>query len=436
MKTVLHDRKWRNLVGMRPVYSHQRIYFIILTCFSVFISSTELFGQLTGYHIVSKRKQVIIPFELHSNLIVVPIRINNSDTLNFILDTGVSVTLITDPKVAYKLGLVPVRTIKIAGAGGEGDVTAAVTLGATVRMGNIRADNQALLVLSEDVLSLSDYIGTPIHGVFGYDLFSRFVVNIDFKTRLVTFSLPERHRYNHRREGVRLPITIEDTKPYLNAMAIVENEQSVPIKVIVDTGAGHALSLDLGSHEQIHLPDKVVRSQLGRGLSGVITGNLGRLERLKIGDFVLNNVVTSYPDSSSFRLGGPRSRGRQGNVGCELLRRFKVTFNYRDGYMALKPIKSRMKETFEHDMSGLDLRAHGDDYRSYIIERVEDDSPASDAGLMKGDEILFINGLPAHDYPMNDIYRLLQKKAGKEVKILVRRGKEMVYTSFFLRRII
>jgi predicted aspartyl protease len=436
MKYVLHNRCWRNPVGMTPVYKRWWLCLIILTCFSVLFSFTESSAQLMGYRIASKKKQVIVPFKLHSNLIIVPIRINNSDTLNFILDTGVSVTLITDPKVAHSLGLVPIRNIKIAGAGGEGDVTASVTLGASVRIGDIRADNQALLMLSEDVLSLSDYIGIPIHGVFGYDLFNRFVVNIDFKTKLVTFSLPERHRYNPRREGVRLPITIEDTKPYLNAMAIEDNDRSVPIKVIVDTGAGHALSLDLGSHDQIRLPDKVIHSQLGRGLSGVITGSLGRLERLKIGDFVLNNVVTSYPDSNSFKLGALRGRGRQGNVGCELLRRFKVTFNYRDGYMALKPIKSSMKETFEHDMSGMDLRAHGDDYRSYIIDRVEENSPASDAGLMKGDEILFLNGLPAHEYPLNDIYKLLQRKEGKEVKLLVKRGSEIVYTSFFLKRII
>ncbi len=383
----------------------------------------------------TKRKVEVIPFELHANLIVVRLRINNSDTLNFILDTGVSVTLVSDPKVASDLGLVSLRKVKIAGAGGEGDISASISLGSTIRIGHIRADNVPILFLSEDLLALSDYIGVPIHGVFGYDLFNRFVVGINFETKQIAFSLPSRHRYNQRREGIKLPITIEDTKPYLSAMAIVEDNISVPIKVIVDTGAGHALSLDLSSNEQIRLPDKVVRSQLGRGLSGVINGSLGRLDRLKIGEFVLDNVVTSYPDSSSFKMSS-RNGGRQGNVGCELLRRFKVTFNYADNYMALKPIKRRLKESFEHDMSGLEIRARGKDYRTYVIDRIQEGSAASEAGLQEGDEIMFINGLPSRDIPMNELYKLLQKKEGKEVKLLVKRKNELIYTHFFLRRII
>jgi predicted aspartyl protease len=399
--------------------------------------ATELPAQsISGYHFTDKRKKDVVPFQLNANLIVVPIQINNSDTLNFILDTGVSITLITDPSVAQKLGLIPLRQVKIAGAGGEGDVTASVTLGSTVKIGHIRSDNLPVLVLSEDILALSDYIGIPIHGIFGYDIFKRFVVNIDFESKLLTFTLPERHHYQEKREGVRLPITIEDTKPYLSAMAIVEDDRSVPIKVIVDTGAGHALSLDLGSNEQIRLPEKVVYSQLGRGLSGVINGNLGRLDRLKIGSFVLDNVVTSFPDSTSFQVEPSRNGGRQGNVGCELLRRFNVTFNYEDKYMALKPIKKRLRESFEHDMSGMELRARGANLRTYVIQKIMDNSPASQAGLREGDEILFLNGLPARDIPLNDIYKLLQKKEGKEVKLIVKRGNEMLYTSFFLRRII
>jgi len=407
------------------------IQFLLFSCVS------QSFAQsLTGYHFTDKRKKDVVPFQLHANLIIVPVRINDSDTLNFILDTGVSITLITDPNVAENLGLVSLRKVKIAGAGGDGDLTASVTLGSTLRIGHIRSDNLPILVLSDDILALSDYIGIPIHGIFGYDIFKRFVAHIDFKTNNLTFSLPEQHRYRVRREGTRLPITIEDTKPYLSAMAIMKENRSVPIKVVVDTGAGHALSLDLGSNEQIRLPDKVVRSQLGRGLSGVINGSLGRLDRLKIGSFVLDNVVTSFPDSASFQVGPDRNGGRQGNMGCELLRRFNVTFNYEDKYMALKPIRGRLKESFEHDMSGMELRARGTDFRTYVIQKVMEDTPASHAGLREGDEILFFNGLPARDIPLDEIYKLLQKKEGKEVKLVVRRGREILYTSFFLRRII
>lgn len=408
---------------------------IILVLLLAFIP--EIVAQsFSGYHFASPRKRWIkIPFELHANLIVVPIQINASDTLRFILDTGVSITLVTDPDVAKELNLAYARQVKIAGAGEGGDLTASVALGNTIRLGAVKADGQTILALSEDVLSLSDYIGVPIHGIFGYDIFKRFVVTIDFRYKEITLMLPERHKYT-RREGTRIPISIEETKPYLEAMAILDDNQEVPIKVIIDTGAGHALSLDINSNESIRLPDKVVRAQLGRGLSGVINGNLGRLEGLKIGGFVLDNVVTSFPDPASFGLKTASDIGRQGNVGCELLRRFTVTFNYTDKYMALKPIKSRLKESFEHDMSGLALRAHGKEYRNFFIDRVEEDSPASIAGLMSGDEIVFVNNLPANKMMLSDLYKILQKKEGREVRLLVKRNNELIYTSFILKRII
>ena len=73
-----------------------------------------------GYQLIKKRRITRIPFEFQANLIIVPVKINNSDTLRFILDTGVSSILLTDPSVAQKLGMKSVRKVKIAGAG-EGD---------------------------------------------------------------------------------------------------------------------------------------------------------------------------------------------------------------------------------------------------------------------------------------------------------------------------
>ena len=52
-----------------------------------------------GFFLAGNRQWTRIPFQLHSNLIIIPVQINGSDTLRFILDTGVSSTIITDPSV-------------------------------------------------------------------------------------------------------------------------------------------------------------------------------------------------------------------------------------------------------------------------------------------------------------------------------------------------
>ncbi|MDP5122029.1 MAG: aspartyl protease family protein, partial [Spirosomaceae bacterium] len=120
-----------------------------------------------GFHFKGKRqKYAKIPFELSSNLIVVKVAIDDSDTLNFILDTGVTSTIITDPEIANKLGLNYVRDVLVSGAG-EGDaITASVSIGHTLRLSDdILANRQNIVVINDDILSLSEYLGIPIHGI-------------------------------------------------------------------------------------------------------------------------------------------------------------------------------------------------------------------------------------------------------------------------------
>lgn len=388
-----------------------------------------------GFVLDRRLKFTRIPFQLQSNLIIVPIRINQSDTLRFILDTGVSTNIITDPKVPVASQLKTVRRVQIAGAGEGGSLSASVSLGNTLRFGEMTGHNQSILVLDQDVLQISEYVGVPIHGIFGYEVFNHFVVTIDFVTREIILEQPSRYTYR-KRKGERYPITIEDAKPYLTAVALVEKDRTVPIKVIIDTGAGHALSLDINGRSAIRQPEKVVRAQLGRGLSGVINGNLGRVEKIRIGNFELDNLLACFPDSVAYGMKIAQRGNRQGNIGCELLRRFRVTFNYPEQYIVLKPIRRRFREAFEHNMSGMELVARGQDFKEFIIERIIDGSPAQQAGLEEGDQLVSINGEFCRNLTISDLHKLLQKGEGREIILAVRRNGGLFITSFALKRVI
>ncbi len=387
-----------------------------------------------GFHITSRSKSIRIPFQWQSNLIIVPLCINQSDTLNFILDTGISMTLLSSPNAAEGLNFKYARQVNVFGVG-EGDpLKAKVAVNNVIDLPGVKAKGQNVVVLSEDVLQLSDYVGMPIHGIFGFELFRHFVVKIDFTQKIITLYEPD--KYEYRGKGEKIPIIIEDTKPYMYATAIWTDNREVPIKVILDTGAGHALSLEMGSHEHIQLPDKIIRAQLGRGLNGIINGSLGRLEKVKIGTFELDNVITSFPDTTSLAATIARKLNRQGNIGCELLKRFDVVFDYSRKYVVLKPNRRFYKESFERDMSGLEIRARGDDYHKFVIERLQEESPAAKAGLLEGDEIIAINGKMSSQVTLGDILKMLQRGEGKEVKLFIRRGAELLYTTFTLRRMI
>src|ERR1051325_11328358 len=133
-----------------------------------------------GLYLQARHKTTRIPFQLQANLIIVPVQVNGSDTLRFILDSGVSTILITDPNVPIIQRMRPVRKVQIAGAGEGGHLAATVMVGNTIQLGHMRGSNQNIVVLDQDILQISEYVGMPIHGIFGYELFNHFVVTIDF----------------------------------------------------------------------------------------------------------------------------------------------------------------------------------------------------------------------------------------------------------------
>ena len=394
-----------------------------------------VFDEKFGFQLTKRRKITRIPFEFQANLVIVPVTVNNSDTLRFILDTGVSSILITDPQIAKLQRMKFVRNVKISGAGQGTDIEAGIVLDNTITMGDMIGYRQNLVVLKEDILKLSEFVGSPIHGIIGYEIFNRFTVTIDFLTNELILENPEHYKYKPSK-GERFPITIEENKPYLSTIELINDKQNLPLKVILDTGAGHAISLDANKNSGILMPKKVVKAQLGRGLSGIINGSLGRISKLRLGKFEMKNLVASFPDSSSYRTKGMELIERQGNIGCEFLRRFKVTFNYRDQYIVLKPINRRMKEPFEHNMSGIELMARGNDYHEYMIDRVIENSPADDAGLLQGDQVMFINNKSSKDISISEIYKLFQKGEGKNVNLIMNREGKLFFATINLRRLI
>lgn len=389
-----------------------------------------------GFALVGNHNRTVIPFEFRSNLIIVSVRVNDSDTMRFIIDTGVSYTILTNVKrMTRTLGPV-VRRIELSGVGKGKSVTASVSIKNTVRLKGLLASNHTLVVLNEDLMRLSESAGLCIDGILGYELFANLIVTIDFQTREITVIRPRTYRYRPRK-GDRIPLAIEGRKAYTQALSVFNGTAFVPLRVLLDTGAGQALLLDQFQQTvPVPLPDKVMRVDLGWGINGLISGSLGRLSRVRLGHTELTDVLASFPDSSTYNLKMASLPARQGSIGCELLRRFRVTFNYPDQYIVLKPIKRLLREPFDHDMSGLDLRAQGLDFRDYVVDQVLDNSPADQAGLQPGDELLFVNNCPSRTLSLGTINRLLRAGAGKPITLQIRRQNQLYRIDFVLKRLI
>ena len=113
-----------------------------------------------------------------------------------------------------------------------------------------------------------------------------------------------------------------------------------------------------------------------------------------------------------------------------------ITFDYRNGYLILKPLKSKYRETFEHDMSGMEVRAKGDGFDEYFVTFVTPGSQADQAGVKENDQIIFMNNKHFKNLTINDIYKNLSKKEGTDIELFLRREGELKFCYFKLTRVI
>ena len=402
---------------------------ILFSIFNFFgckpIENQDIFGM----HFTRPIRSVTIPFRTSNNLIIIPMRINDSDTMNFILDTGVRTTLLTDLKYGRKLSLKFAGTHLIQGHGKGKNLEAHHAYDNTFRIGHyVVGKHLNLLVLSEDVFFLSSKLGIEINGLIGADLFESFIVEIDYQKQKLILHNPKHYKY--RKKYHVLPMTLEKGKPYICAEMTDTQGNEAYIKLLVDTGASHSLLLERNKQQNIIVPNHVIEAYLGRGLVGNIWGQIGRVNSLKLAGYELENIDTAYPDSLSL-VGIKGIANRNGNLGANILKRFKLVFDYRNEKLLLHP-SSYFKEPFYHNLSGMEVSAPIPELRYYIISEIIPNMPAHQAGLQKGDEILSINGKSVISYQLGEITLLLQSKPGRKINLKVRRNGKIIKTGFKL----
>lgn len=366
------------------------------------------------------RQKETIDFILIKNLIIVPLYINEKGPFNFILDTGVGPLIISDPALADSLKLKNLRTIKIAGLGKGEEIEAYVTSDIKVRLGRATIEGISSAILKEDIFRLSNYLGIEIHGLLGYHFFKSFIVEIKYSTSRLSYSVPW---YPRKIKGEKIPIELINDKPYADVTITTPELGEIPAKVLIDNGASHAISLEILNGKPFPASKGAIPANLGMGLGGPISGSIGRIPTLKIGNYTLKNVLTSFPEYDEV-AGKILLKDRNGNLGADVLSRFNIVFDYSNNVMYIKK-NSNFSRPFEHDMAGMEVYADGDKIERFFIARIEPNSPAELCGLEAGDEIVYINFTPASGYKLADVNRILKSGDGRSVIITVVRAGQL-----------
>jgi Aspartyl protease/PDZ domain len=405
----------------------QKFIFVLPFC----LLSLLVKAQNLGFSITEGHSKVSIPIEIYNNLIVVPVVLNGKLPLKFILDTGVRTTILTDKAFSDFLHMTYARKYTIAGPGGERLIDAYIANNVTIDMPGVHGEGHAMLVLDKDYLELRNYLGTDVHGILGYELFSRFIVEVDYQGKSLTLMLP--HRFKPKRKYQKLKISVEDTKPYFFTQVEMNDSTRIQAKLLVDTGASHGLLLDPESDSKIKVPAKHINSLIGRGLGGVIMGQIGRIKNISIGSYTIPGVIANFPDPNSYNdsIKDTRSVFRNGSIGGEILSRFKIIFSFPDEKMYLKK-NAAFKKEFHYNLSGLTVKAQGENLRNFEITNVRESSSADKAKVKVGDAILSIGGEAASELDLNRIDSMLNSAPGKTVFMEILRNGEKISVEFVL----
>ena len=383
-----------------------------------------------GFVLPKGEHQLSIPFELNNNLIVIDVLLNNAIPLKFILDTGVRTSVLTEKIFTDLLNLKYSRKITIPGIGGEKLVDAYVTNNVTLKIDNMIGRGHALIVLEKDLLQLKNFLGSNVHGILGYELFSRFVIEVNYDTKYLTFYDP--NYYKPKKSYKVLNMSIEDTKPYVNASFTLKDSVVRTGKFMIDTGASHSFLIDKHSNSGYYVPEPSIESHLGRGLAGDLYGEISRINSLSLGSFNFKEVITTFPDTSTYDI-DIAAIPRNGTIGGGLLSRFKVAFDFVHGKLYLKKGHS-YKKPFEYNLSGLIVKATGLNLNKFEITEVREGCEAEKAGVMAGDEIVLINGHFARDLTLDEVLGLINLKENKIIRMVVLRDNVKTKIQFKLIR--
>jgi hypothetical protein len=394
--------------------------FLPVFLFGVICLQAQQQSQTLGFKLPEGKKSITIPIEIHNNLIVLPVVINGQLPLKFILDTGVRTTILTEKSYSDILGLPYSRQYTIASPGGQHLITAYITNNVSIYIPpGVQGTGHAMLVLEKDYLELRNYLGAEVHGVLGYELFSRFVVLINYHEKFIELIDPG--QFKPKKKYQALPISVEDTKPFIKVNAGLGKKKK-ELKLLIDTGASHGLLLDPESDNEIQVPEKNIATIIGRALGGEITGKIGRIQSLDLGKYPLENVIVSYPDPNSYidTLKASTVK-RNGSIGGEILLRYTVIFNYSDNTIYLKRSPA-FKKDFHYDLSGITLKAKGSRLNVFEIVDVRKNSVSQKADIIKGDLLISLNSVPTASMGLNQLNNELNNKRGKKITMIIDRA--------------
>jgi hypothetical protein len=278
-------------------------------------------GEKNGFFLPQNVQEVTFKFHRFRNLILLPVTINDSVHVNLILDTGCRNILLFGRRFEKLLMIQPGQQIRFSGLGDGNLLDGKLSLSNKVSIQAVLGENLPIIVVASKNL----FSGHPtIHGIIGYDIFTKFEIEFNYCRRLITFRSAAIAEMSA--EFTRIPLRIEDSRPFISSKIFFSRYEGQTLDLMLDTGS--ALGLLLKSDDAKNFPEGIPKTVLGQGLNGNVLGREKQAHKIILETFEIRPVFCSGVTSSN--------REEHGSVGMDIMKKYTIVLNYCKGYAGFK----------------------------------------------------------------------------------------------------
>lgn len=256
-------------------------------------------------------------FDWRNGMIVVPVRLNGSRPLSFVLDSG-STRMIVDRALATSLGLKTSGSDSLQGAG-SGRIPIEIIHDVGIALPGIESTGYEFS--TADLQPLETSLGVKVDGILGYELFSRFVVTLDYEAKTMTLNSPGAFHISNAAQEI--PLELRNKWPFVKAELVLPGPVTVQDSFFVDSGSSDAVD-----HPIVMKLEGRVASTSGVGLGTQIQGATARATSLRLGRYSITapTVACCGATDATSKL-----------IGNEILQRFTVVFDYPSSRIFITP---------------------------------------------------------------------------------------------------
>lgn len=350
-----------------------------------------------------------VPATFIQNIPFFPVKLNQSKTSLFALDTSTSITSI-DPARAAEIGI-------------EQNQRGAFTLPGVLFQFNSLPETKREDFASE--------IGRSYEGTLGIDFLSLVVAEVDFGRQTAEIFDPSAFKYSGK--GAVFPLRLMNGMPVIRVKFSSPRGKETEADFAMDTSviAGIVLSEKFAqAHKLVSGHSKGTKGYDPQMVGGENVG-LFRLKNFNIGRWTAPDMIAEV---STAKIPGVDDTKVAGVIGGAMLHRFTVVFDY-PHQQVIFDANTRFKDYDEEDKSGIAVVAKGSNLKTFEVVHVVPGTPGAEAGVKQGDIIAGIDDEAAADITLASV-RDLFRQVGHTYKLVLQRGDQTKQVTIQMRRLL